>query len=362
LSGARDSTEPIARGATAAPTPEPEPEAADSDEAKTRVSVAGPAEFLSIFPVMVGFQPTSGDILLTGLDERGPIVVTARFGQLTPDVITAEQLGPMLSNIVDAGATEAMLTGYGPGQQVTAAVNKLATLVDPVMPIRDALRVEGDRYWSYYCQDTNCCPPEGRQFQAESGATTALRVAGLSTEATRGKLAERFAPPTGEQADAARQAWTEALAMPLSSAEGRVTFDQALQDCRQGKPIDSATAVRVATALRAIPVRDYAWAHMTSEYAEAHLALWTGILRQVPPEAAPAPASLLAWTAWQRGNGTLGNLAVDRALEADPDYSLARLLRETLSPGLPPTLAVPPMTPEQSCHGLPRPETSSARC
>ena len=86
---------------------------------------------------------------------------------------------------------------------------------------------------------------------------------------------------------------------------------------------------------------------MTTEHAVSQASLWTSVLRQIPPEAAAAPATLLAWTAWQQGQDAFANLAVDRALDADPAYSMAHLLREALSAGLPPEAAVPPMTPEQ---------------
>ena len=65
------------------------------------------------------------------------------------------------------------------------------------------------------------------------------------------------------------------------------------------------------------------------------------------PATSPRPASLLAFTAWQDGNGALANLALDRALADQPDYSMALLLRDILDAGTPPSAAVPPMTPEQ---------------
>lgn len=40
-----------------------------------------------------------------------------------------------------------------------------------------------------------------------------------------------------------------------------------------------------------------------------------------------APATLLALVAWQAGNGPLANVALDRALTAEPNYALATILR-----------------------------------
>ena len=71
------------------------------------------------------------------------------------------------------------------------------------------------------------------------------------------------------------------------------------------------------------------------------------MVRHVQPGYIAAPASLLAFTAWQTGDGALANIALDRALADQPDYSMALLLRDILDAGTPPSAAVPPMTPEQ---------------
>jgi hypothetical protein len=60
-----------------------------------------------------------------------------------------------------------------------------------------------------------------------------------------------------------------------------------------------------------------------------------------------APASLLAFVAWQAGDGALANVALDRALADNRRYSMARLLRRALDSGAPPSVARLPMSPEQ---------------
>jgi len=86
---------------------------------------------------------------------------------------------------------------------------------------------------------------------------------------------------------------------------------------------------------------------MDPDHRDAHARLWTDVARRAEREYVPAPASLLAFTAWQCGNGALANLALDRALEADPGYSMALLLRDTIDAGTPPSMARLPMTPEE---------------
>jgi hypothetical protein len=65
------------------------------------------------------------------------------------------------------------------------------------------------------------------------------------------------------------------------------------------------------------------------------------------PGYAAAPASLLALTAWQCGDGALANLAINRALADTPGYSMALLLRNALDADAPPSAAMPPMTPDE---------------
>ena len=79
----------------------------------------------------------------------------------------------------------------------------------------------------------------------------------------------------------------------------------------------------------------------------AHQRLWTDLTRRARPGYVPGPPSLLAFVAWQCGNGALANVALDRALADDPQYSMAHLPRQTITSGVPPSLARLPMTPEQ---------------
>ena len=86
---------------------------------------------------------------------------------------------------------------------------------------------------------------------------------------------------------------------------------------------------------------------MDPAHRDAHRRRWTDLVRRAQPGYAAAPASLLAFTAWQSGDGALANIALDRALADTPGYSMALLLQEALDAGMPPSAATLPMTPEQ---------------
>ena len=86
---------------------------------------------------------------------------------------------------------------------------------------------------------------------------------------------------------------------------------------------------------------------MDPDHRDAHRRLWTDVVRRARPGYVAAPASLLAFTAWQCGDGTLANIALERALDDIPDYSMALLLHDALDAGAPPSMATPPMTPDE---------------
>jgi hypothetical protein len=106
-------------------------------------------------------------------------------------------------------------------------------------------------------------------------------------------------------------------------------------------------AALLALTLQELRVRDDAWSRMDPEHKEAHVRLWTDLTRLAPGRYVTAPASLLAFTAWQSGNGALANIALDRALEVNPRYTMAVLLQDAINSGEPPWMAHLPMTPEQ---------------
>jgi hypothetical protein len=64
--------------------------------------------------------------------------------------------------------------------------------------------------------------------------------------------------------------------------------------------------------------------------------LWTQVIRTVPAAFAAAPATLLAFAALARGDGALAGVALERALSADPGYTMALLICQAIDVGMTP--------------------------
>jgi Domain of unknown function (DUF4192) len=133
----------------------------------------------------------------------------------------------------------------------------------------------------------------------------------------------------------------------LIAAAGQPMVAEAIRRYRSGEEIEIEFAAWVTLALRELRVRDDAWARMLPEHGSAHSRLWTDLTRLAQPGYVAAPASLLAFVAWQQGDGALANVALDRALADSRRYSMAKLLRRALDSGAPPSMARLPMTPEE---------------
>jgi hypothetical protein len=354
-------------GPAAAPPPATCPASPGQPQTRRRVQVGSPDGVLAVVPHLLGFHP-SRSLVVLGVSGQGEQVSLA-FRYDLPDPPDAELAVDIAAHACAVLSREAIpaviLVGYGPADLVSRAVEPLvAALLHADLEIREVLRAEGGRYWSTLCQDPECCPAEGVSFDPCSHpAATALNQAGLGTYPDREALARTLDPAPGT-ARATRQATGRALRRldKLMTAAQRGGQDPgralagaglgAVRDAilryRSGAEItDRGRLAFLAVTLADLRVRDDAWARMEPEHRARHLRLWTDVVTGAAPEFVPAPASLLAFTAWQSGEGALANVAVERALAADPAYSMALLIAEAVGTGLPPSAARLPMTPDE---------------
>lgn len=218
------------------------------------------------------------------------------------------------------------------------------------VPVGDVVLVREGRWWSYDCPDSCCAPGAGTFLPA---GVTELEVASIATGTVvaddRADLLARIGPQPGADpramAAACAQVGVELSAAVLDSGPEAVTTRSwsAVRDAaaryRPGSVAGSAAddeIARVVWALRDVEVRDLALGLALGADADGAEQLWTECTRRAPAPLDVAPATLLAVSAWLRGDGAMANIALGRALESDPGYPLARLLRDGLAACLTP--------------------------
>jgi hypothetical protein len=134
-----------------------------------------PADVVSAIPYLIGFHPADSVVVLVCDRTQGTCAMRL-------DLATHEALLEHAADLVARRRPDAViLAGYGAPGRVTPAMERLrGHLRTRAVPVRDALRVEEGRFWSYLCTDLTCCPPEGTYVDVTTNpATTAAIAAGM---------------------------------------------------------------------------------------------------------------------------------------------------------------------------------------
>ncbi|GAA0314288.1 hypothetical protein GCM10010151_00460 [Actinoallomurus spadix] len=323
-----------------------------------------PADVVAAIPYLVGFHPADSVVVLCCGGADGAYAI--RLDLTASDAL----LDHVTELITRRRPADVILTGYGPGARVTPVVERVGDrLTRDGVRLREVLRVEDGRYWSYLCTDPACCPPEGTFVDVRGSAVAAAAIAGgLVALPDREELARMIAPMGGEamrqateRAERRLTSWADVPRDGVARADatrGRMARRVAEEGVRLvrllieraragGDPPTDEEVAWLGVLLVNLRVRDEAWVRIDDGEIGAHIRLWRDVMRRVAEPYLPGPACLLAFAAWRAGEGALANLALDRALAADPHYSMARLLHELFVSGLPPWSVPLDITSEQ---------------
>jgi hypothetical protein len=335
-----------------------------------RLRADSPDALLAVVPHLLGFQPEFSLVIIGIEQPGGKVKVTLRYDLPDPaDASQAEDIGQHAAAVLQSQRIPAaVVVGYGPDHLVRPVIVAFGeAALDAGIELRESLRADEGRYWSCTCRDEACCPTEGTPTaSAGHPLPDAPADSGGQVLTSRAALTQSLAPLDGLAAESMREATTRAeqhitrvvtklrrsaqpgAARPMIAAEGLAAVSEMISLYRAGGTFSTDYQLAWLTVvLEDLRVRDDAWSRMIPEHAPAHLRLWTDVVRRAQPGHVAAAASLLAFTAWQSGNGALANVALDRALTDDPGYSMAQLLRQVITAGAPPSLARLPMTPEE---------------
>jgi hypothetical protein len=340
-------------------------------------TVKTPTDVLAVVPYLLGFTPERSIVVIAMRDRR--VVLQARADLPAANEIAAVA-GHLATVVARQRVDSALIVAYGADDDVRPTVEVLReSLEERRVTVSDALRADGGRYWSYVCRRPDCCPPAGTPYDVASTALAAeATYAGLSLAASRGELEARLAPVGGlariamraasERAERRLRALIEDAGARASDTDRRRSANDRAADAASANlaraavydagvravdeanarigaiaPIDDDALAWLALLLVSVPVRDYAWERVDRDI-EGSIDLWTDIVRRIEPDLVAAPATLLAFAAWRNGGGAIASIALDRALDADPAYPMARLLLDAIDNGLAPSawLDVPP--------------------
>lgn len=355
-------TQNLAAGEIAPPSPQ-------SEEQPQTVRVSGPASLLALVPHLLGFQPADSVVVIGTAPPSGQVRLTLRYDLPDPpDADIAREIARHAAEVLAAQELQtAAVVGYGSGPAVTPVADALRERAAATgLQITEMLRAENQRYWSYVCANPRCCAPEGTPYSPDHPAVEALAASRGPVLPSREELAATVAPASGTDAEVMAEATRraeehaasliervartgrKAAARRLIGVAGVEAVTEAIAIYQRGEEIPAGHgAAWLTVVLKDLRVRDDAWCRMDPGLRRENLRLWTDLTRLARPGYVAPPAALLAFVAWQSGNGALANVALDRALSDDPRYRMAQLIRQAIDSGAPPSLARIPMTPEE---------------
>ncbi|MGH2392910.1 MAG: DUF4192 domain-containing protein, partial [Candidatus Limnocylindria bacterium] len=318
-------------------------------------------------PYLLGFRPERCVVLVGSRDaQRRP---TARRGHpafvsridLPPapdddtivDVIVEAAVRARLrvaALVVYAGSAELV----GAGQPLVGRV--VARLSAGGVAVKEAIRVDGDRWWGYLCGEHGCCAGAGHRVvppdrPGGSSLIAAQAVAqGMVPLQSRAALAESIRPVSEIAFAAIDQALAEVLekfarqAADAGGAWRRLRLstlrlvEELLERGETGSRIElsPAQAALLLVGLQDDTTRDLCLGWTSGERGRAAIQLWTQLIRMAPPPLGAVPATLLAYVAWQRGGGAIVTIALDRAFAHDPSDRMAGLLAKLVFSGMDP--------------------------
>jgi hypothetical protein len=303
-----------------------------------------PTDLIAVVPTVLGFHPQDSVVLLTfgppgrAFHARVDLPLESSEQKAVADVL----VDAVLAN----GVRRAAVLVYTDDVEAALAQAQLLVgrLVELDVEVIEVLRVDDGR-WHRVPEDGSA----GTAYELETHPFTAQRVfEGHVVHRDREELVDSLVGTDEDDAVAVALAATRFADLVATSQEAsdpayaflrtearwlQRRIRTRVHDRRQ---LDPADAGRLLVLASLVPTRDVAWAEITRETCEPHVDLWRELVRRSPRHLLPGASSLLAFAAWQHGDGALAWCAIDRCLEVDPDYSMAHCVAEVLTRAVPP--------------------------
>ena len=299
----------------------------------TTLNLRSPEDLLAAAPVVLGFVPTDSAVMFT-FDAPSCFharVDLPRVGEEVDGCIEA-LLSPCVRH--DVGRVLFLLYSERPLPADRVARRLVRAFRDAGIEVIDMLRADGRR-WFPMLRSRRSVPSAGVAYDVSAHPFAAESVlSGRVTHRSRAELEATVAPDPVAVARVAA-----AVRDPTLPGAGPSWLPETVVGhVAAGSVPADGDAARLLTSLVDVPVRDLALGLLSRDTAGAHARLWGDLVRRAPDDLVAPAAAVLGFAAWLSGNGALAWCAVDRCLEADPDYRIAHSLAHILTKAVPPSM------------------------
>lgn len=307
------------------------------------LKVLAPEDLIASVPHILGFHPENS-VVLMAMDAnsltftmRVDLPLARHRKQLAEQLLVPiRRHNPSSVLIIVFGGGKANPPEHLPQTKLVAVLEDgLASIGVPVAHSVWVESCEAGAPWCCYA-DVSCAGsmPDPRS----SPVAAATAAAGIVTFANREELAAQVALAPDDVL-ARRSTLLDAAVeeQRIATAAGiRLVRDTVAEFVTRTTPLDDAEIVRLVHALSDHNVRDASLSFAAGATPAAAERLWLELTRGSPAPERAEPATLLAFTAYLRGDGALASVAIQAAETACPGHRLAGLLRYALDCGLAP--------------------------
>jgi hypothetical protein len=320
------------------------------------VRISDPGEVAAALPHLLGFRPRESIVVIGLGGPRGSRAGMTVRADLPPPEAAHALARALVRRLLTDDPAAALLAVVSESEDVGEPADDLPhrDLVHAVvlaldaggLPVHDALLVRSGRWWSYDCPRPCCAPGAGTPLpHGVSELAAASVAAGQVVAEDRADLVARIEPhPSAAMPEAIERAGVACADALAARGRDRLAAEswQALRAAvarlrsRSAPRLGDDEVARLLWGLDDRTVRDRALGLALGADAAAAEQLWTECTRRARSPLVAAPATLLAVSAWLRGDGAMAGVAVDRALDCDPTYRFAQLLEDGLTACLPP--------------------------
>ncbi|HEX3649109.1 MAG TPA: DUF4192 domain-containing protein [Pseudonocardiaceae bacterium] len=313
------------------------------------ITLDQPGELIASIPTLLGFHPVDS---LVVLGQRGPRAKELRLvlrSDLPPPHEARELVDCLLLPLLQheaAGVTMVVVGGEGPSPDEDLPHRELmarceTALADDGLPVVHQFWTPDTRAGCrWHCYDDADCTGVLPEPDRTELAIVAAEL-GLSVYGSRDDIVAMLEPePPDVLARRSKSLTKQSEATEPGSdppPDGLATVLAAIDDARAAPPdLTDQEVVGLITALNEQLVRDVCLDFDNLPDVLAAERLWAALTRATPAPERAQPASLLAFSAYARGDGVLAGIALRNAEAADAGHKLCALIHGALEIALPP--------------------------
>ncbi|WP_170970247.1 DUF4192 domain-containing protein [Nocardioides jishulii] len=294
------------------------------------LSVRSPEELVVAIPHLLGFNPNES-LVLVPLGPELPVVRVDLPTSAREREQAWDSIGDVYARCAQPTSRVAIVTFTTDTDYGDRLSQDFALRLDGVGVTSPIRLGASDTAWIDF--DSQISGPLSTATRDRIAASTVLN--GMAQPAaSRTSLADSLVgdrqPIADHLADAHAQAATSSIRAEATFARRHLRAFHA-----DGRRLTDPAAARFLVALESTSVRDRLWDDISAHTAASHIALWSDLTRRAPDSLRAAPASLLAFASWLKGNGALAWCALEQ-VPRDKPYDAARLVAAVVQKGVHP--------------------------